>query len=71
MDWCLYKYRHYKYRHLVDNSFARIKHYRAISSRYDKLARNYASMLSLPLLMMWLPMHIEQKNIHWPKNNKP
>jgi transposase len=37
IDWCLYKYRH-----LVENAFARLKHYRAISTRYDKLARNYA-----------------------------
>lgn len=66
MDWCLYKYRH-----LVENAFARIKHYRAISSRYDKLARNYASMLSLAFLMMWLPMHVEQKNMHEPKINTP
>ncbi len=29
MDWCLYKYRH-----LVENAFGRIKHYRAISNRY-------------------------------------
>ena len=42
MDWCLYKYRH-----LVENAFARIKQYRAISTRYDKLERNYASMVSL------------------------
>ena len=52
MDWCLYKYRH-----LVENAFARIKHFRAISTRYDKLARNYASMVSLALSIMWLPMY--------------
>ena len=52
VDWCLYKYRH-----LVENAFARVKHFRSISTRYDKLARNYASMLSLAFLMMWLPMH--------------
>lgn len=52
MDWCLYKYRH-----LVENAFARIKHFRAISTRYDKLARNYASMVSLAFTIMWLPMH--------------
>ncbi|WP_164834079.1 transposase, partial [Salinivibrio socompensis] len=48
MDWCLYKYRH-----LVENAFARIKHFRAISTRYDKLARNYASMVSLAFTIMW------------------
>ncbi len=52
MDWCLYKYRH-----LVENAFARIKYYRAISTRYDKLERNYASMVSLAFMLMWLPMY--------------
>ncbi|HGB3473279.1 TPA: IS5 family transposase [Salmonella enterica subsp. diarizonae serovar 61:l,v:z35] len=51
IDWCLYKYRH-----LVENAFARLKHYRAIATRYDKLARNYASTLALACCMMWLPM---------------
>jgi len=52
VDWCLYKYRH-----LVENAFARIKHYRSTSNRYEKLARNYASMVSLAFSMMWLPMY--------------
>ena len=51
MDWCLYKYRH-----LVENMFARIKHFRAIATRYDKLARNSASMLALAFVIVWLPM---------------
>ncbi|ENM5768549.1 IS5 family transposase, partial [Vibrio mimicus] len=52
VDWC-----RYKYRHLVENAFARIKHFLSISTRYDKLARNYASMVSLAFSMMWLPMY--------------
>ena len=52
MDWCLYKYRH-----LVENAFGRIKQYRSVSTRYDKLERNYASMLSLAFMLMWLPMY--------------
>ena len=51
MDWGLYKYRH-----LVENVFARLKHFRAIATRYDKLKRNYASMLSMACSYMWLPM---------------
>lgn len=51
MDWCLYKYRH-----LVENVFARLKHFRAIATRYDKLKRNYKSMLALACGFMWLPM---------------
>jgi transposase len=37
----------YKLKHLVENAFARLKHYRAVASRYDKLARNYKSIVSL------------------------
>lgn len=51
MDWALYKYRH-----LVENAFSRIKHFRAIATRYDKLERNFASMLALAFVVMWLPM---------------
>ena len=51
MDWTLYKYRH-----LVENIFARLKHYRAIATRYDKLQRNYQSMVALACSMVWIPM---------------
>ncbi len=51
MDWGLYKYRH-----LVENIFARLKHFRAIATRYDKLKRNYASMVALACGFIWLPM---------------
>lgn len=51
MDWCLYKYRH-----LVENVFARLKHFRAIATRYDKLKRNYSSMVALACGFLWLPM---------------
>ena len=51
IDWCLYKYRH-----LVENVFARLKHYRAVATRYDKLVRNYTSTLALACCMLWLPM---------------
>ena len=51
IDWGLYKYRH-----LVENVFARIKHFRAIATRYDKLKRNYEAMVALACGFMWLPM---------------
>lgn len=51
VDWDLYKYRH-----LVENLFARLKHFRAIATRYDKLKRNYASMLAMACSYIWLPM---------------
>ena len=36
MDWYMYKIRH-----LVENSFCRLKQFRGIATRYDKLKRNY------------------------------
>ena len=51
MDWGLYKYRH-----LVENVFARLKQFRSIATRYDKLKRNYASMLAMACSYIWLPM---------------
>lgn len=51
IDWCLYKYRH-----LVDNAFARIMQFRAIATRYDKLERNYSCMLALTCMIMWIEM---------------
>ena len=37
----------YKLRDLVENMFARLKHFRSIATRYEKLARNFNSMLYL------------------------
>ena len=51
VDWGLYNYRH-----LVENIFARLKDFRAIATRYDKLKRNYASMLAMACSYIWLPM---------------
>lgn len=51
IDWGLYRCRH-----LVENVFARLKHFRAIATRYDKLKRNFKSMLALACAYLWLPM---------------
>lgn len=51
MDWALYKHRH-----LVENIFARLKHFRGIATRYDKLVRNFQSSLALACSYVWLPM---------------
>ena len=54
IDWCLYRYRH-----LVENTFGKLKRYRGVATRYDKLARNYASTVTLACIMMWLPMYVD------------
>jgi transposase len=45
----------YKQRWLIENAFSRIKDYRRIAMRYDKLARNYfASVCIAGALVWWL-----------------
>ena len=46
----------YKLRHLVENMFARLKQFRAIATRYDKLKRNFVSLVALACAFIWLPM---------------
>ena len=51
MDWYLYKIRH-----LVENTFARLKHFRGIVTRYDKLQQNYENSVALACIFIWLPL---------------
>lgn len=44
----------YKARHLIENFFARLKHYRAIATRYDKTARNFLGAIHLAAIVAWL-----------------
>lgn len=44
----------YKARHLIENFFAKLKQYRAIATRYDKLARNFLSGVYLAAAVVWL-----------------
>ncbi len=46
----------YRNRHLVENAFARLKQYRAVASRFDKLKRNYESVVAMACAFLWLPM---------------
>ena len=51
MNWDIYKIRH-----LVENAFARLKHYRAIATRYDKLEQSFASTIALACAFIWLKL---------------
>jgi len=53
IDWGLYKLRH-----KVENIFARLKHFRAIATRYDKLAINYEANVALACAFLWLQRSI-------------
>jgi transposase len=46
----------YKIRHLVENAFARIKHYRSVATRYDKLKRNFEATVALACAYIWLQL---------------
>jgi transposase len=44
----------YKERNLVERFFARIKHFRRIATRYDKLALSFLSFVHLACAFIWL-----------------
>ncbi len=46
----------YRLRHQVENLFARLKHFRAIATRYDKLKRNYEGTVRLACIFIWLKL---------------
>ena len=48
-----YDKRLYKRRHLVENFFQRLKRYRRIATRYEKLAANFFAMLCFAALLLW------------------
>lgn len=44
----------YKNRNLVERFFCRIKQFRRIATRYDKLAERFASFVALTAAVIWL-----------------
>jgi transposase len=44
----------YKARHLIENFFAKLKQYRGIATRYDKLAVNFLGAIYLAAAVIWL-----------------
>ena len=44
----------YKARHLIENFFAKLKQYRAIATRYDKLAETFLSAIHMVASIIWL-----------------
>ena len=46
----------YKQRHLVENLFARLKHFRSIATRFEKLARNFKAMVTIACTLIWIKL---------------
>ena len=44
----------YKERHLVENYFLKLKAYRRIATRYDKLARTYLGFIYIASILIWV-----------------
>jgi transposase len=44
----------YKARHLIENFFGKLKHFRGIATRYDKLSRNFLAALQFAAILIWL-----------------
>lgn len=44
----------YEARHLIENLFARLKQFRRIATRFEKLAKNFAAMVTLACICVWL-----------------
>lgn len=43
----------YKQRNLIERMFARLKDFRRIATRYDKLARNFAAAVAIAAIVIW------------------
>lgn len=46
----------YRERHRIENLFARLKAFRRIATRYEKLHSTFAAMLSLACILVWLKL---------------
>jgi transposase len=44
----------YRYRNLVERFFNKIKHYRAVATRYDKRAANFLAGVKLASIRIWM-----------------
>jgi transposase len=44
----------YRERNLIERFFSKLKHFRRIATRYDKLAGNFLAMVKLASVRLWL-----------------
>lgn len=50
-----YDTRRFRDRHLIENAVCRLKDFRRVATRYDKLARNFLSAVALAtLIAFWI-----------------
>lgn len=44
----------YRQRNLVERFFNKLKHFRRVATRYDKLARNFTAAVAIASIRLWL-----------------
>ena len=44
----------YRARHLIENLFARLKQFRRLATRYDKLATHFAAFVTIASICVWM-----------------
>ena len=44
----------YRYRNLVERFFNKLKHFRAVATRYDKTPENYLASVKLASVRIWM-----------------
>ena len=49
-----FDWHHYRNRNVIERFFARIKQFRRVATRYDKLASRFMSFVLLAASMLWL-----------------
>ena len=48
---------HYRERNLIERFFSKLKHFRRVATRYDKLAENFLAMVQLASMRLWLRVY--------------
>ena len=44
----------YRYRNLVERFFNKLKHFRRVATRYDKLLKNFMGFVKLAAIAIWI-----------------
>jgi hypothetical protein len=44
----------YRERNLIERFFSKLKHFRRVATRYDKIAANFLAMVQLASIRLWL-----------------
>ncbi len=47
----------YRYRNLIERFFNKLKHFRAIATRFEKRAENYLALIKLAAVRIWLRLN--------------